>query len=914
MFASEYRFMTFALLASCITALSATAAGAADAPGKLSVSQLRCEYLENPFGIDVVEPRLTWIVGSSERAQEQTAYQILVASSQANLDADTGDVWDSGKVASSETALIAYAGAPLQSRTPYWWKVRVWDTADAASEWSPFAQWSMGMLTPSDWQAKWIGGVYADPSQPEPFMPMFRKTFTLDSKPVRATAYVAALGYQTLHVNGQRIGDDVCSPPVSDFDKRAYYITYDVTDAVTAGNNCVAAWLGRGWYCESFPGVIPGGPFVRLQLEVMLEDGKTITVASDESWKTHAGPVAALGDTAKGNLKGERYDASRALPGWDRPEFDDAAWASARVAEPPTPVLCAPMMEPDRVRETISAISVEPTGPDEYLFDFGRNVTAMLELDVQGNPGEPVTIRYVERAGEQPGEWVDYRTLDEYIPQTGEPETFRNHFNYHSFRYALVKGLRRPPTREDARALFVQTDYAVRGAFQCSNPLLNWIYDTTLYTFRCVCAGGDTVDCPHRERLGYGGDAQITTKTALYACGVGGLYTKWLGNWRDVQDPETGYLPNIAPSPHNAGGGPAWGGISILLPWDMYLHYGDKRVLRDNYEMMKGYIAFLDSKSENNLIKPYGGEQYGFIGDWVVPGHDQGGGRPWSPEEERTFFNNCYCAYVNDHLSKVAAVLGEEADAALYAQKAEAIRKATHDAYFKADTNSYVGGGQGYLAFALASGVTPEALRPAVFENLARTITETNKGHIDAGMHGSMILLRLLTDSRRDELAFLMMSQTTYPGWGFMREQGATTMWERWDGDRSQIHSTLLAAGEWFPRALGGIKPDSEHPGFRRIIIDPRPVGDITWANTWYDTIRGSVASSWKVDAEKFTLDVEIPANTTALVRIPAAGAGNISEGDAPLTSNTALRVAKEADGLVDLEVPSGKYHFVANR
>jgi alpha-L-rhamnosidase len=269
---------------------------------------------------------------------------------------------------------------------------------------------------------------------------------------------------------------------------------------------------------------------------------------------------------------------------------------------------------------------------------------------------------------------------------------------------------------------------------------------------------------------------------------------------------------------------------------------------------------------------------------------------------------------VNDHLSKVAAVLGEEADAALYAQKAEAIRRATHDAYFKADTNSYVGGGQGYLAFALASGVTPEPLRTAVFENLARTITKTNTGHIDVGMHGSMLLLRLLTDSRRDDLAFLMMNQTTYPSWGYMREQGATTLWERWDGDRSQIHSTLLAAGEWFPRALGGIKPDPEQPGFRRIIIDPRPVGDITWANTWYDTIRGPVASNWKVDEATFTLDVEIPANTMALVRIPAAGADNISESDAPLASNTALRVAKEADGLVDLEVPSGTYHFVTLR
>jgi hypothetical protein len=896
--------LTLALL------LTITPAFAEDATGKLAVSRLRCEYLENPLGIDVAQPRLTWLVTSAERAQVQSAYQILVASSQANLDAGTGDVWDSGKVASNETALIPYAGKALQARTPYWWKVRVWDGADAPSAWSPAAHWSMGMLAPADWQAKWVGGVYPEPKPVEPFTPLFRKAFTLEGKPVRATAYVAALGYEELYLNGRRIGDDVCSPPVSDYHKRAYYMTYDVTDAVQQGANCVGVWLGLGWYCESFPGVIPGGPFARVQLEVTLEDGSTFVVASDETWKTHAGPIAPLGNIVKGNLVGERFDAAAELPGWDTAAFDDAAWAQARVAEPPTPAISAPMMQPNRIRETIAALSVTPLGSDEYLFDFGRNVTAMLELDVQGTPGQPVSIRYVERAGATPGSWVDYRTLDEYIPKSSGVETFRNRFNYHSFRYALVKGLRRPPTREDARALFLQTDYENRGAFQCSNALLNRIYDVTMYTFRCVCAGGDSVDCPHRERLGYGGDAQITSKTALYACDLGGMYTKWLGNWRDVQNDE-GYLPNIAPSPHNAGGGPLWGGVSILLPWDMYLHYGDTRVLRDNYDMMKRYIAFLDSKSKDNLLQQYAGDPYGFLGDWVIPGFDQGGGRPWSPLEWRIFFNNCYCAFANDHLSKVAATLGETEDATRYAQKAEAIRQATHSAFFESDLNTYPGDNQTALSAALISGVVPEELRATVFENLVRVISVDNRDHIDGGMHGSMFVLRTLTDFNRDDLSFLMINKTSYPGWGFMLDQGATTMWERWDGDRSHIHSTLLAVGEWFPRALGGIKTDPASPGFRRVIIEPHPVGDITWANTWYDTIRGPVASNWKVEGEKFTLEVEIPANTSATVRIPGA---NVTEGGAPLEANKAVVLTKSENGLVTLEVPSGKYHFEATK
>jgi alpha-L-rhamnosidase len=771
----------------------------------------------------------------------------------------------------------------------------------------------MGMLNPSDWQAKWVGGVYADPNAPERFMPLFRKTFALEGKPVRATAYVAALGYEKLYVNGRPIGDDVCGPPVSDFDKRAYYLTYDVTHAVRQGDNCVGVALGKGWYCETFPGVIPGGPFARVQVEVTLDNGNTVTLASDESWKTHSGPVAALGKTTEGNLKGERIDATAELPGWNTPSFDDSKWDAALVVEPPTPAVVAPMMQPNRIRESITAVSVEPAGPDEYVFDFGRNLTGMFELKLQGNPGQPVSIRYAERGGqEEPGTFMDYHTLDEYIPRSADPEVFRNRFNYHAYRYAFVKGLRRPPTKEDARALFLQTDYEVRGSFQCSNSLLNRIYDTTLYTYRCVCAGGVTVDCPHRERLGYGGDSQITSRTALYAGDLGALYTKWLGNFRDVQNPDTGEIPNIAPAFHGAGGGPTWGGISIALPYDLYLHYGDTRVLRDNYDMMKRYIAFLDSKSKDNLLQPYGNEFYGFIGDWVAPGYDQGGGRPWSPEEWRTFFNNCYCAYANDLVGKIAAVLGEKDDAALYAKKADTIREATHKAYFKPDTNSYVEGGQAYLAFALLSGVTPEALRPAVFENLVKRITETDQGHMNAGMHGSMFLLRYLTDHNRDDLNFLMMNQATYPGWGFIVEKGGTTMWEQWGGDHSHIHSTLLQPGEWFPRGLGGIKTDAEHPGFRRAIIEPHPVGDLTWANTWYDTVRGPVASNWKVDDQKFTLDVEIPANTTALVRIPAAGAEKITESGAPLADNKLIAVAQSENGSVSLEVPSGKYHFEA--
>ena len=837
---------------------------------------------------------------------------MLFRSSAKLLDADQGDLWDTGKVASDETVLIPYAGKPLASRTACFWKVRAWDKDDKASDWSKTASWTMGLLESGDWSARWIGQAAETYSkkaeQPAPY---FRTKFNLDAKPVRAVAYVSAMGYYELHLNGSAIGNEVCSPPVSDYTKRAYYLTYDVTDALKTGANCLGVWLGRGWYCPEFPGVTHPGPIARVQLEVTLENGTVVRVGSDETWKTHPSSVKALGNVQKGNLQGERHDAKAEVSGWDTAELDDSGWSDGVAVEAPKVALCAPMMEPNRITETISPVGISEIASDEYLIDFGRNLTGMIEFRLKGTPGEPVRMSFIERWNETDKEWVDFRQRDEYIPRSDGEEVFRNQFNYHAFRYVKATGLAEEPKPDDIKAFFVRTDYAARGSFECSNDLLNRIYKVTNYTFDCVTAGGVSVDCPHRERLGYGGDGQITSKTALYAYGLGGLYTKWLGNWRDVQNPETGELPNIAPYPHGAGGGPTWGAICMMLPWDMYLHYGDRRVLRDNYATMKQYVSFLDSKAEDGLLKPYGHENYGFIGDWVAPGHDQGTGR-WSPEEWRTFFNNCFYAYIADGVSKVAAVLGEQQDVTRYTDQANAIRRATHARWFKPESNSYVDGGQAYLSFALLSGVVPEALRPAVLKNLEQTIMETNNGHIDTGMHGTMFLFRCLNDERRDDLIYLMTNQKTYPGWGFMLEQGGTTMWERWDGERSRIHSTLLAAGEWFPRGLCGIKPDPAQPGFKHILLDPHPVADLTWAKATYDTIRGAVTSEWRREGNKTEFSVAVPANTTALLRIPAADPKEVLENGHPVGGAQDIRLVRHEAGLAEYEFGSGSYRFTA--
>ena len=904
------------LMANCVLGCAGALAGlflllgglSAAADAGMVVERLRCEYLVDPLGIDARAPRLSWIVTSDERGQRQTACQILVASSRELLDAGTGDLWDTGKLASDETVLVPYGGKPLASRMECFWKVRAWDKDGQETAWSAPASWSMGLLEPSDWEGRWIGqSVDSFPKRGEAPAPLFRCVFSLGGKPVRARARVAAMGYYELRLNGRVQGDEVCGPAVCDYNKRAYYVTLDVTDSVRQGENCLGLWLGRGWYCSEFPGVTHPGPIGRVDLEVTLEDGSLVRVGTDATWKTHPSHVKALGDVRKGNLTGERHDAREEIAGWDAVGYDDGAWAAAALVDTPPVNLCSPMVEPNRITETIAPVEISEIASDEYMVDFGRNLTGMIEFRLKGTPNEPVRMHFIERWEDKWKEWVDFGQRDEYVPRTDGEEVFRNRFNYHAFRYVKVTGLSEKPKPADIKALFVRNDYARRGSFQCSNDLLNNIYRTTLYTFDCVTAGGVSVDCPHRERLGYGGDGQITSKTALYGADLGALYTKWLGNWRDVQDPETGGLPNIAPYPHPAGGGPTWGAVCVLLPWDMYLHYGDRKVLADNYAMMKRYVDFLDSKSENGLLKPFGHKDYGFLGDWVAPGHDQGSG-PWSPEEWRTFFNNCFYAYVADHVSKVAQVLGEKEDVKRYTAHAGAIREATHARWFKPESNSYVDGGQAYLSFALLSGVVPEAVRPAVLKNLEHAIVEINSGHIDTGMHGSMFLLRCLNEARRDDLIYLMTNQRTYPGWGYMLEQGGTTLWERWDGERSRIHSTLLAAGEWFPRGLGGIKPDPESPGFKRVIIDPRPVEGLTWAKATYDTIRGEVSSEWRRTDGGVKYSFEVPSNTAALVHVAVPEGFTLRENDLPGGTEQFWRVLELSDGMATLEMACGEY------
>lgn len=885
------------------------------ANNNVSVKDLRCEYRVDPLGIDVTRPLLSWVVESSRRGQRQTAYRILVASDKKNLKQEKADLWDSGKVESDQSAHVVYKGKQLKSCMRCCWKLHIWDKDGKVCAWSEPAMWSMGLLQPSDWHAHWIGADWhGDWKQGKaPPLPWLRKTFVLEGKLKRATAYVSAMGYYELYINGKKVDDYVLSPAVCGYSKRALYITHDVTNYLVEGNNCAALWLGRGWYTRGIPGVIHDGPLAMAQIEAVMANGKIEIIGTDESWKVHRSPITPLGGVGHSKFGGERYEAQKELTNWNTVELNDSNWESAKIFKPKSITLTAQMVQPNRIYKTIGPVAIEELADGAYLVDMGRHFTGWFEICIRSGraAGHKVTLEYVDQRRPQEG-LITYNQTDEYITKGQAKETFCCRFDYHGFRWVKIAGLDNKPKLSDIKGYLISTDYSSAAEFKCSNELLNRIYQAVVRTYKCLSLGGYVVDCPHRERLGYGGDSHTSMETALSNFDMGAFFTKWLADWRDSQDTDSGDIPHISPpGPRYVGGGPSWGGICVALPWQLYLQYGDKRILDVSYRTIQKWLAFLDSNTKNNILEHYGDEIWGFLGDWVPPGRGQ------EPQERvdvhsTRFFNNCYYLYNIQLAAKIAAVLGKDTDASMYEKKAQTLKSTIHKHFFNKDNCTYANGEQPYLAFPLLIGLVPDELRSRVMENLENDILVRHKGHLNSGMHGTYFMFKYLMQQNRNDLIYEMVNKKTYPSWGYMLEHGATTIWEQWDGKHSQIHNTLLSVGSWFIQGPGGITVDESSPGFERFLIKPAIVGNLTWARCSYKSIHGKIVSDWHIENDTIDLNVTIPTNTTATVYIPANDAKSVREGSAPAAQAEAVRLLGMDNGWAVFAVDSGRYQFVS--
>jgi len=849
---------------------------------------LRCEYLTDPAGIDEACPRLGWTLAAinpQASGQTQTAYRILVSSSAALLAEDKGDCWDSRWIASDNMQQIEYHGRPLVSDRAYFWKVRVKDEADNESAWSAAARWSTGPLNIMDWTAHWIGaGVAYDPSGRDCNLsdPWFRKTFTLATRPVRATLFVASVGYQELYVNGEKIGDGVLAPAVADNSRRARYIAYDITSLLHKGPNVIAIWLGAGWsiYSSFATEDKPRAPLVIAQADIYFSDDTAqapMRIQTDGTWKTHPSPNQLLGSWSFGHMGGELWDARKAVPHWNDVQCNDSGWAQATVCHPKL-TLSAQMVEGNHLYHKIRPVAIETRPNGVYRVDMGVNFAGWTEIHVHGQPGQRIDFQFSEREKDD----MTFNIYSAYIPDSSGSGVFQNRFNYSSGRWITIKGLTQKPRLEDIRGWVVRTAYDSATSFECSDSLQNWIYNRACWNYENLSLGGYLVDCPQRERLGYGGDANATCETGLLNYKTAAMYTQWMEDWRDVQgtramDPsnygggaDDGILPHTAPT-YQGGGGPSWGGITVVLPWYLYLHEGDTRILRTNFSMIQRWLAFLDTHTKNNLLVRFGGE-WDFLGDWLWPHAGVEGMNNDKPQN--ICYNNCYRVYELRTAARIARVLGRIPEAEHWEQEADTAAQAINAKYYHPGDHSYADSSMGNLAIALLAGVPLPDQRVAVMQRLEKEILLVRHGHIHVGITGGAFLFRLLRLEGRDDLLYSMTSQTDYPGWGYMKANGATSLWEMWEKDlpgHSLLHSSYLYPAAWYVQGVGGIRPDPKYPGYRHFIVRAPLLSEtqLSWANTSFESPAGLIKTSWERKGGVLRLTVTVPPNTHATVYWP---------------------------------------------
>lgn len=913
---------------------SADSMAAPESGSDLRVVDPRCEYRATPRGIDTPCPRLSWRLESDQRGQKQTAYQILAASKPDLLLNNLGDLWDSGKQTSTETTQIAYAGKTLVSGMDCFWKIRAWDTNDKPSRWSETTSWSMGLLSPDDWHADWIRCNPKTVQATETFFPSpwLRKDFVLSELPTSGRVYVNAVGYFELYVNGCRVGTDVLSPAVSDYRTRSFYVVYDITPLIHRGRNCIGLWLGRGWRVHGRPGVAEAGPIARLQAEIIAA-GDRVRVVTDRTWRCKPSSYATIGPWRWDQFGGERYDARLDIPSWSSPKYDDTDWQPAEVIAPPVNCSHSQMCPLNRVGKSIPVARCTDLGKNRYELDFGTNLAGWLHITMpQLSAGQKVSIHYADRryASAAPEAMpagvvrhvsdetfatdhgnVRYQTfhqVDEFISAGRPHEEFCSKFNYHGFRYAIIDGLPQMPNAENVEALLVESDLETIGSFSCSNERLNRIHRLTLWTLRCLNLGGYMVDCPHREREGYG-DGQVSAESCLMNWWMPNLYTKWLADWRDGQDPQTGAMPNMAPS-SAGGGGPGWAGTLPSLAWRMHLYYGDRRLLEAYYDAIRKYVDFIEGRCRNGILRAYGGP-WDFLGDWLPPGRGMDTSN-WPSVRANEFFNNCYRVYLWELRENAASAIGREDEVQHCRATLDRIRPLIHKEFYDAGKRTYVLDEQPYQCFPLLVSITPSSERNALLQNLENNITIRRQGHLDSGMLGTYFLIRYLSTIRRDDLLFTIVNQDTYPGWGHMLEQGATTIWEQWNGYYSQIHSCFTSVAGWFHQGLGGIQPDPSAPGFKRFVIRPAVVGDLTWVKCAYQSAYGVILSNWSLDGSAFRLEVRIPTNTTATVYVPTSARDSVLESNRVAANSPGVRFLRMETGCAVFRVESGRYSFAS--
>jgi len=896
----------------------------------LSAYDLRTESLRDPQGIDVLHPKFSWKLAADGRGAKQTAYRIIVASHRDAIEREEGDMWDSGKVDSGETVHIRYQGKPLQSGKPYFWRVMVWDRHGEASPWSDAAAWSMGLLRRNEWIGRWIGlKSDAEPTltRPKPCV-YVRKTFRVDKAVRRAIIYATALGVYKLYLNGRPVGDDVFAPEWTDYKVRLQYQTYEVTHLLAEGENALASVLGHGWYSGRIGRagyqIYGYDPQLMMQLHVEYEDGTTQIVATDGSWKASFGPLVY-----SDFLLGECYDARLELPDWQYAHGDDSQWQPVRVFHGYKGWLVAQKSPTVQVVRRLAPVSVRKTGDGVWLVDMGQNMTGWLRVKLRGTRGQEVTLRYAEALDRDGGPYVDNlrdaKQTDRYIFGKDTEIEYEPQFTFHGFRYVEISGLTELNVA-DVTGHVVHSRLPETGSFECSHPLINRLWHNIFWTQRSNFVSVPT-DCPQRdERLGWMGDAQLFFRTASYNMDVYAFFRKWLQDIRDGQLP-TGCYPDIAPHVRHSKvypiiGSAGWADAGVILPWEMYRVYGDRDVIEENYDSMAAWIRYNLTLYPDLIVN-----QLPQFGDWLsLPTEDDSErfeqvGTHVSALSTTPYdvFSTAYFAHVVKLMAKMAEVIGRTEDEERYARLFEEIKQAFNDAFVQPD-GRIKGNTQAAYAMALHMDLLPEHLREAALDRLIRLL-EKRDWHVSAGIHGIKYMLHCLTRYGRADIVYRLLLKETFPSWLYMIKNGATTIWERWDGFTEErgfqnaemnsfSHYALGTVGEWLYRHAAGIRPSPGEPGYRNVVIHPVVGGGLSWVKSSYESDRGTIRVFWETDGTSFRMTVTVPANCTARVHIPNPALAAVLESGIPAEQAEGVEWLGHAEGCSVCMIESGTYSF----
>ncbi|GIV79953.1 MAG: alpha-L-rhamnosidase [Litorilinea sp.] len=897
------------------------------------VTRLRCEYKDNPIGIDVAAPRLSWQLQASGRQVRQSAYQIQVAEDADALAAERDLHWDSGKVLSPDSIHQPYQGPPLQSGRRYHWRVRVWDSLDRPSAWSQVAFWEMGLLAPGDWRARWITpDLPEDPSTSQP-CPMLRTRFAVDGAVRRARLYVTSLGLYECELNGQRVGDQVLTPGWTSYDHRLQYQTYDVTDLLQSGENGLGVLLGDGWYrgylgFEGQRNLYGDKLALFLQLRIEYADGRVQEVVSDEGWRASTGPLLAADI-----YNGEVYDARLEKPGWSQAGYDDSDWAGVQVLAAPSARLVAPAGPPVRRIQELRPVAILHSPKGETIFDFGQNMVGWIRLRVQGPAGTVVTLRHAEVLDQEGNLYVaNLRSARQTVTYTlkGEGvELYEPRFTFQGFRYVAVEGYPGTPDLDSLTGIVVHSDMAPTGHFACSDPLINQLQHNIVWGQKGNFVDVPT-DCPQRdERLGWTGDAQVFIRTACFNMDVAAFFTKWLQDLAADQAPD-GSVPFVVPDvltrrpdPLRAVGGfsgrgsSAWGDAAVICPWTIYLCYGDRRILEQQYESMVGWVEFMTRQAGNDYIWDSGFH----FGDWLAIFPEANPLMP-APKTSTALIATAFFAYSTRLLAECAAALGKTADAERYQDRYERIRAA-----FRAEFVSRLGRIDAetqtdYVLPLMFDLLSEEEQRLAVRRLVADI--RARHYHLSTGFVGTPYLCHVLTRHGYLDVAYNLLKQRTFPSWLYPIKRGATTIWERWDGIKpdgsfqdegmnSFNHYAYGAIGEWLYRVVAGIEADPAEPGYRHILIQPQPGGAFTFVEASLQSMYGEIRSAWRVDEAGFTLEVTVPANAWATVWVPARDLAQVRLDGVPLAEAPDAANVRNEGSRVACDVGSGTYQFTSS-